>query len=235
MKPKRILVVDDERRIVDVVVYVLEQNGLHVITAPDGDTGLRLFREREPDLVLLDLKLPGLSGMDLFREMRQLRPHVPVIMISSKCEEVDRIVGLEIGADDYVTKPFSPRELAARVCAVLRRADRLNTAQGTALRYGPLELEADTFRLTFFGQQLVLTRPEFRLMEALIRHPARVYTRDTLIRLIYDDQNIVTDRSIDAYVKRLRRKFVEIRANIDPVETVYGIGYKLNQRIEERT
>lgn len=233
MKSKCVLVVDDEQHIADVVVYVLQQNGFTALTARDGDAGLRIFAQRSPDLVILDLNLPGIAGMDLFREMRRLQPQVPIIMLTSRTDEVDKVVGLEIGADDYVTKPFSPRELAARVRAVLRRADGSTQFHfGARLRYGPLELDAEAFHLGYFGRRLVLTRQEFRLVEALVRHPARVFTRDTLIDTIYDGENIVTDRSIDAYVKRLRKKFSEVRPDIDPIETVYGVGYKLNQEIE---
>ena len=236
MKPKSILLIDDEPHVAEVVVYVLEQGGFKVLTAADGDTGLRLFTDRKPDLVLLDLNLPGIAGMDLFREIRRRQPQVPVIILTSRSDEMDRVLGLEIGADDYVTKPFSPRELAARVRAVLRRSDpTAERGPATLLKYGPLESDAEAFHLTYFGRRITLTRPEFRLVESLLRHPARVFTRDTLIDLIYDGQNIVTDRSIDAYVKRLRKKFAEIRAGLDPIQTVYGIGYKLNQDLEEET
>ncbi len=227
------MLVDDERHIADVVTYILEQAGNKVVTAFDGDAGLKLFSQCSPDLVILDLNLPGVSGMDLFREMRQIDPHVPIIMLTSRTDEMDRVVGLEIGADDYVTKPFSPRELAARVRAVLRRVDGTAAeAGGTILRYGPLELDPGAFHPTYFSQRLPLTRQEFRLIEALVRHPARVFTRDTLIDTIYDGQNIVTDRSIDACVKRLRKKLAEVRPGVEVIETVYGIGYKLHQDIE---
>jgi DNA-binding response OmpR family regulator len=146
---------------------------------------------------------------------------------------VDRVVGLEIGADDYVTKPFSPRELAARVRAVLRRSDWSATDPPPGvLRYGPVEFDSRSFCLTYFGTRLHLTRPEFRLIESLLRYPARVFTRDMLISIIYDGHNIVTDRSVDAYVKRIRKKFTDVRSELDPIQTVYGLGYKLNQDIE---
>ena len=233
MKFKCILLVDDEQHIADVVVYVLQQNGFKALTARDGDTGLKLFAQYRPDLVILDLNLPGIAGIDLFRGMRRLQPQVPIIMLTSRTDEVDKVLGLEIGADDYVTKPFSPRELVARVRAVLRRTDgAAHHCEEARLRYGPLELDAEAFHLSYFGRRLMLTRSEFRLVESLVRHPARVFTRDTLISAIYDGDNVVTDRSVDAYVKRLRKKFSEIRPQLDPIETVYGMGYKLNQEIE---
>ncbi len=234
MRKKRILLVDDEQHIVDVVVYILEENAFEVATALDGDTGLKRFKESAPDLVVLDLNLPGMAGLDLFREMRRLQPDVPVVMLTSRAEEIDRVVGLELGADDYVTKPFSPRELAARVKAVLRRSDRSAAAVAAArLVHGPLALDGDAFALSYFGKPVALTRAEFKLMECLARFPAQVFTRDALIRRIYAGDHAVTDRSIDAYVKRLRRKFAEIRRGVDPIETVHGLGYKLSHGLEE--
>lgn len=234
MKNRRILLVDDEQHIVDVVLYVLEENGFEVVSALDGDTGLKRFKECNPDLVVLDLNLPGMSGLDLFREMRRIRQDIPVLMLTSRAEEVDRVVGLELGADDYVTKPFSPRELAARVKAVLRRTDRPTAEmQQSRLAHGPIALDCEAFSLSYFGRNVPLTRTEFKFMECLVRFPAHVFTRDILIDRIYDGEHVVTDRSIDAYVKRLRKKFAEVRRSIDPIETVHGLGYKLNYGIED--
>ena len=233
MKSRRILLVDDEQHIVDVVVYVLEENAFEVITALDGDAALKAFEHCRPDLVILDLNLPGISGLDLFREMRRIRQDVPVVMLTSRSEEVDRVVGLELGADDYVTKPFSPRELAARVKTVLRRTSRASADMRPArLSHGPLDLDGDAFSMSYFGKVLPLTRSEFKFMESLVRFPARVFTRDMLIDRIYDGEHVVTDRSIDAYVKRLRKKFADIRRDADPIETVHGLGYKLRHDIE---
>lgn len=233
MRGKRILLVDDEQHIVDVVVYILEENAFDVVTALDGDTGLRKFRESHPHLVILDLRLPGMMGLDLFREMRKLRPDVPVVMLTTSAEEIDRVLGLELGADDYVTKPFSARELAARVKAVLRRTERSPAETGPArLSHGPLTLNAEAFSLSYFGRDLPLTRAEFKFMECLVRYPAQVFTRDMLIDRMYDGEHVVTDRSIDAYVKRLRKKFADIRPHLDPIETVHGLGYKLTHSLE---
>ena len=233
MKNKLILLIDDEQHIVDVVEYALTENAFDVIAALDGDIGLRKFTDANPDLVILDLLLPGMSGLDLFREMRRLRPSVPVVMLTSRAEEIDRVLGLELGADDYVTKPFSPRELAARVRAVLRRTEHPPTeTRPNRFLHGPLELDAEAFTLAFFGSDIPLTRSEFKFMECLVRFPARVFTRDMLIDRIYDGEHVVTDRSIDAYVKRLRRKFAEVRDHVDPIATVHGLGYKLNHNLE---
>ncbi|MDP6526730.1 MAG: response regulator transcription factor [Kiritimatiellia bacterium] len=236
MQGKRVLLVDDEQHIVDVVVYILEENAFEVIAALDGHTGLRLFNEKNPDLVILDLSLPGIPGLELFREMRKARPGIPVIMLTSRSEEIDRVLGLELGADDYVTKPFSTRELAARVKSVLRRSERSEPEQiSPLLTHGPIEIDSDAFSARYFGDSVQLTRSEFKLVESLVRYPARVFTRDMLIDRIYDGEHIVTDRSIDAYIKRLRRKFAEIRQDINPIETVHGLGYKLNQDMEGAT
>jgi DNA-binding response OmpR family regulator len=236
MPGRRILVVDDEQHILDVVVYILEEHGFEVVTAMDGDRALAMFRDERPDLVVLDLMLPGIPGLDLFREMRTVHPSVPVIMLTSRGDELDRVLGLELGADDYVTKPFSARELAARAKAVLRRSERKEAGTSSSLLvHGPMELDTMAFSLHYFGQPIQLTRSEFRLVECLVRYPARVFTREVLIDRIYDETHIVTDRSIDAYVKRLRKKFSEVRPDVDPIETVHGLGYKLHQQMEKAT
>jgi DNA-binding response OmpR family regulator len=233
MRGKRILLVDDEQHIVDVVIYILEENGYEIITALDGDNGLRLFNQKKPDLVILDLTLPGIPGLDLFREMRNARPDVPIIMLTSRGEEIDRVLGLELGADDYVTKPFSTRELSARVKSVLRRSERPDSRHAeTLMTHGPIEIDSEAFSTRYFGQSVQLTRSEFKLIESLMQYPARVFTREMLIDRIYDGEHVVTDRSIDAYVKRLRRKLADIRSDINPIETVHGLGYKLNQELE---
>jgi len=231
---RRVLLIDDEQHIVDVVEYVLKEHGFDVTVALDGDAGLRLFKKAEPDLVVLDLNLPGIAGFDLFGEIRALRADVPVIMLTSRGEEIDRVAGLEMGADDYVTKPFSPRELAARVRAVLRRAEHRTMPDRSAskLTHGPIEIDAEALSLLYFGKRLQLTRAEFTLIERLVRYPARVFTREKLIDVLYDGEHVVTDRSIDAHVKRIRRKFAEVRADLDPIETVHGLGYKLRQELE---
>lgn len=233
MSRPRVLIVEDEPEILENVEFLLDAHGFSVQWAADGDTGLARFREEPPDLVVLDLRLPGISGFDLFGEMRKERPDVPVIMATSLTDEADRVTGLELGADDYVTKPYSPRELVARVKAVLRRS-RAGAAPGDhALSLGPLRVDPETYRVVFFGCDVRLSRQEFGVLAAFVRHPARVYTRATLIDLVYDGEHIVTDRSVDAQVKRIRRKLQEVRGDIDPIQTVYGLGYKLNQALED--
>jgi two-component system OmpR family response regulator len=229
-----VLVVDDEQHIQDVVVYILEEQSYTVYSALNGDDAMVQFEQCHPDLVLLDLNLPGKSGLDLFRLMRNTRSDLPIIMLTSKSEEIDRVVGLEMGADDYVTKPFSPRELAARVGAVLRRfAKGQNREESTRLVHGPIELDTEGWSMTYHDQSVILTRPEFCLIESLVRHPARVYSRDMLITIMYDGQHAVTERSVDAHIKRLRKKLSDIHSDCNPIETVHGLGYKLNAQLKE--
>lgn len=231
MAGEMVLVVDDEQHILDVVVYILEENAFKVVTAPDGTTALRLVGERRPDLVILDLMLPDVTGFDLLKEIRKGNETIPVIMLTSRCEEIDRVLGLELGADDYVTKPFSTRELLARVRAILRRSGTGNN-DSDLIRNGLITVDRAAYKVEYSGQQVPLTRSEFKFMECLARYPARVFTREEIINYIYDSTHVVTDRSIDAYVKRIRKKLSAVRSDIDPVETVHGLGYKLNQNVE---
>ena len=229
--PRRILIVDDEPHIVDVVEYMLREQGFDILTAADGETALQRCTDSPPDLVILDLGLPGLPGLDLLRRLRAERPGLPAIILTARGEEIDRVLGLELGADDYVTKPFSARELAARVRAVLRRTPTANGSAPPApdtLSHGPLRVDPNDLSVTYDGAVLTLTRAEFRLLECLARYPARVFTRDALIDQLYDGAHVVTDRSVDACVKRLRHKFAEIHPTLDPIQTVHGLGYKLN-------
>jgi two-component system response regulator BaeR len=226
-----ILVVEDEAHIADVIEYELQEQGFVTEIANDGEVARDAFRAGTPDLVLLDLYLPGIDGIDLFRLMRKERPEVPVIMLTSRAGEVDRILGLEMGADDYVTKPFSPRELTARVRNVLRRSSG-STASDPGASPRAVTLNEDEFSVRYFGHELALTRAEFRLFSVLLKQPARVFSRDDLIRRMYEESHEVTDRSIDAVIKRLRRKCQQISPDVNPIDTVYGIGYKLHHSLE---
>ena len=227
----KILIVEDERDIAAVIEFVLQQDGFDTTVAMDGDAALVKFREQRPDLVVLDLSLPGVCGIELFHEFRREAPGMPIIIATSRSEEADRIAGLEMGADDYVTKPFSARELAARVRAVLRRLQRPANHNGNVLRVGNIVVDTVELRVELGGRPVELSHQELTLLACLMRHPARIYPRDILIDLIYDGAAIVTDRTIDAQVKRIRRKFGELDANCDPIQTVYGMGYKLSAGI----
>jgi len=233
MKPHHILLVDDEPSIAEVVRHRLVGEGYVVDYAADGTVGLECFVALMPDLVILDLTLPGLGGLELFKEMRSRSPGTPVIMLTSRADEVDRVLGLELGADDYITKPFSPRELAARVRAVLRRVYGVRHEQSSnQLSAGPLVLDLDAFTCRFFKVAVSLTRAEFQALSALLRHPARAYSRDRLLDEMHEHAHGVTDRSVDATIKRVRRKLAEVRPDVEVVETLYGVGYKLHPGLE---
>jgi two-component system, OmpR family, response regulator len=231
-KPHLILIADDDPHIREVVRFSLENAGFRTAQAADGRETLDRFVALNPDLLVLDILMPEMDGTDVCRKIRQ-QSSAPIIFLTSRDEEVDRIVGLELGGDDYVTKPFSPRELTARVKAVLRRAEKVEPAvdsgdQGNAgkiLRHGALELDLDRFEAVWDGKAVVLTVTEFGIIRALLSYPGKVYTRDELMSAAYAYDNIVTDRTIDSHVRRVRRKFAQ--AGADPIETVHGLGYRL--------
>ncbi len=234
MKRTKIVLIDDEQHIADVVVYILEENGFEVSTALDGDAGFELFKKEKPDLVILDLMLPGISGLALLKEMRHIRPDVPVIILTSRSEEFDCVSGLELGADDYVTKPFSTRELAARVKSVLRRAQTAKASgSSSVIVCGLLSIDSDAVSISCCDKNIPVTHAEFKFVECLVHYPARVFSRDELITAIYGSAHVVTDRSIDAAVKRLRKKFADACDGLDPIETVHGLGYRFNPRLGE--
>lgn len=231
MRAGTILLIDDEQPIVNNVEHVLRRNHFTVVSALDGDAGLEAFQMARPDLVLLDIKLPGVGGFELLQRMRKLRPEVPVIMLTSLTDEYNRVAGLEMGADDYVTKPFSLPELVARCRAVLRRSPGRQDPQ-QVLIFGPVRFDRESMIVTYHDRPVTLSYIELRLLECLMLHPARVFPRRILINAIYDGQQVVSPRSVDAQVKRLRKKFEAIRTEPDPIETMYGVGYKLNPALE---
>jgi two-component system OmpR family response regulator len=222
-----VLIVEDESDIADALGFMLNQDGYMTIAAADGNRALELFLNKKPDIVLLDLNLPGICGIDLFHRFRRESPDIPIIIMTSRSEESDRIAGLEMGADDYVTKPFSVREVVARVRAVLRRSAASAARSGRTMRAGKLLLDENDLRVEYNGVPVKLTHQEFRLLAALMRYPARVYTRDILIELVYDGSAFVSDRTVDAHIKRIRSKFAAAAPDFDPIETIYGMGYKL--------
>ncbi len=224
-----ILVVDDEPHIVEVVQDYLKQAGFRVLAARDGQTALTLARHEHPDLIVLDLMLPGgLDGLDVCRVLRQDQTlaDVPIIMLTARIEETDRLIGLELGADDYITKPFSPREVVARVRAVLRRAKRNGPAAGV-VHIGKLAVDL-TNRSVIVGEQSVsLTPTEFDLLAVLARNPGRPFTRAQLMDLVYDVAYAGYDRAIDSHIKNLRRKIEPDPREPRYILTVYGVGYRL--------
>ena len=224
--PQTILVVDDEPQIVKVLRSYLEKAGFRVVTAADGQQALAQHKREKPDLVLLDLNLPGADGIDVASRMRSTT-NVPIIMVTARVEETDRLVGLEVGADDYITKPFSPREVVARVRAVLRRSVASERPERPSAAE-PVELDVKARRARVGETALELTRVEFDLLACLLGGPERVHTRAELIDRVWGDGFAITDRTIDSHVKALRRKLAEAGADPSTIETVRGVGYRVS-------
>lgn len=226
---KHVLLVDDERRIREVVEYALEKSGYRVTAVGDGQQALERLEADPPDLVVLDVMLPGLDGLEICRRIRA-RGTTPILFLSARSDEVDRVVGLELGADDYLVKPFSPRELVARVRAVLRRfeaAEERGKPSPRVLRHGALEVDPERFEVRFAGKPLSLTSTEFAVLAALIERPGVVLTRAQLMQRAYDSDVHVTERTLDTHVRRIRAKFRPFGA--DPIATVHGVGYKASE------
>jgi DNA-binding response OmpR family regulator len=221
-----ILVVEDDPRISDVLEYALKTDGYEVQTAQRGREAAEIARRSSPGLIVLDVGLPDIDGFEVCRIVRTFSD-VPVIFLTSRSDEIDRVVGLEIGGDDYVVKPFSPRELLARIKAILRRNHRPVDASTAAeqLRYGPITIDPAKFRIHCQGREIVLTAQEFKLLELLVRSPGRVFTRAQVLNRAWGDGGLVTDRTIDVHVKSLRKKFGEFEF----IETVRGVGYRARE------
>ena len=223
-----LLVVEDDSNVAQLARLYLERDGCRVISASDGATGLALAREEQPSLVVLDVMLPRLNGMDVCRALRQ-ESEVPIIMLTARAEEEDRLMGLNLGADDYVTKPFSPRELAARVRAVLRRTARDGPVDGPAtISVGVIEVDQRARRAAVGGREVHLTPKEFRLLALLVGQPGRTFTRDEIIDRVFGDDFDGFDRTVDAHVSSLRRKLAAAPGGAKLIQTVYGSGYRLN-------
>ncbi|MGD8397249.1 MAG: response regulator transcription factor [Anaerolineae bacterium] len=228
-----ILVVDDEARIVKLVRDYLERAGFRVLTAADGETALRAARAGQPDLIVLDLMLPGVDGLDVCHRLRR-ESAVPIIMLTARVEEADRVVGLELGADDYVTKPFSPRELVARVRATLRRASG-QVGPPTVIRAADVELDVDALTATVAGKPVDLTPTEFQVLAVLARQPGRIFTREQLLEAVHGVAFDGYDRSIDSHIKNIRRKIEPDPRQPRYIETVYGVGYRFAGRVGRAT
>jgi DNA-binding response OmpR family regulator len=221
---QRILIVDDEPKITQLVRDYLERSGFAVVTARDGREAVMRARTDRPDLIVLDLGLPDLDGLDVTRQLRR-DSQVPIIMLTARDDEADLVAGLELGADDYVTKPFSPRELVARVRAVLRR--QAGEVGGEVLRAGDLELDVPKMRAEVSGRAIDLTTTEFQLLVALGRQPGRIFTRGQLLDAIHGVAFETYERAIDAHVKNIRRKLEPDPRRPRYLLTVYGVGYRL--------
>jgi two-component system catabolic regulation response regulator CreB len=225
--PPKILIVEDEPAVADAISYALRTDGCDPEWVRTGAAALELMKSGSMALVILDVGLPDANGFDLCREIR--RQHdVPVIFLTARSQETDRVVGLEIGADDYVVKPFSPRELSARVRTVLRRTRGAQQPDGT-LPPMPIVIDADRRLARYFGQILDLTRTEFRLLEALVRRPGWIFSRARLLEILWDDPGATTARAVDSHVKSVRAKLRAVRGDVDPIETRRGEGYALRE------
>ncbi|MGB3623215.1 MAG: response regulator [Ketobacter sp.] len=219
----KILIIEDEADLAQVLDDYLKHHHFDTAIVSDGARAMATLEEFQPDFILLDLRLPNKDGLSLCREIRSVS-HVPIIMVTAKVEEIDRLLGLELGADDYICKPYSPREVVARVNANLRR---VQFDQGSpATEHNALLLDEDAMAATLHGNELNLTAVEFRLLSALSAEPKRVFTRDQLMDRIYRDQRVVNDRTIDSHITKLRKKLTAANAGSEVVRSVYGVGYK---------
>lgn len=214
-----ILIVEDEQRLADLHRDYLHQAGYATECISDGREVIPWVKNNAPALILLDLMLPGKDGLEICKEIRSFS-NVPIIMVTARVEEIDRLLGLELGADDYICKPFSPREVIARVKAVLRRSS------GTIEHNQVLNLDVERYVATLLGHKLDLTAVEFQLLNILAGSPGRIFTRDQLMDRIYTDRRIVCDRTIDSHIKKLRKKISAVAPEIEIIHSVYGVGYK---------
>ncbi|HET7524762.1 MAG TPA: two-component system response regulator CreB [Burkholderiaceae bacterium] len=221
-----ILIVEDEPGIADTLQYALRTEGFEPAWCASAEAALAALASRTPALVILDVGLPDMSGFELFKRLRE-RVDVPVLFLTARGDEIDRVVGLELGADDYVSKPFSPRELVARVRSVLRRSTKPATATPPAESPRVFEVDDGRRQIRFYGRALELSRYEFGLLRALVRRPGHVYTRDALLELVWDDATESLDRTVDAHVKTVRAKLKAVAPTLEPIRTHRGVGYSL--------
>jgi len=221
----RLLVVEDEESFREAMTFMLHKEGFEVVTADDGKAALETFDRTAPDLVLLDLMLPGMSGTEVCRVLRQ-KSNVPIIMVTAKDSEIDKVVGLEIGADDYVTKPFSARELVARIRAVMRRGGEPSAEDDSSVEAGPVRIDTDRHEVTVNGEEISLPLKEFDLLEVLLRNAGRVLTRGQLIERVWGHDYVGDTKTLDVHVKRLRSKIEPNPGRPQYLVTVRGLGYK---------
>jgi len=228
MGPKKVLIVEDEKDILQLVKMYLEKEGFRTVTASDGAEALRQVKSERPDLVVLDLMLPEIDGLEVCKKLR-IAPQtsmLPIIMLTAKSEESDTVVGLELGADDYVGKPFSPRALLARIKALFRRLERPDDLELSAYRYGTLNLNLCRHEVTVNGREVMLTAKEFGLLEHLLRNPGRVLTRDLLLNSVWGYDYHGTTRTVDVHVRRIKQKLPVLN---DAILSVKSLGYKLKE------
>lgn len=225
--PRTVLIVDDDPHIRQLLVFAFQKAGLDTIEAADGEAGLALAGTHGPDLVVLDINMPRMDGLEVCRRLRA-DGDVPILFLSSRDDEIDRVLGIELGADDYVVKPFSPREVVARVMAILRRTAARPPAleDGRGLEHGRLRLDLDGWRALWEGREVTLTVTEFSILRLLVSMPAKVFSRDAIIDRLHGPGFAITDRTIDSHIRNLRHKFARLGC-ADLIETRPGIGYRL--------
>jgi DNA-binding response OmpR family regulator len=225
MSKGKIELIEDDHDIVEMIEYNLKEDGYRTVSAFDGKNGIEIAKREKPDLIILDIMLPAIDGFEVCRILRQQESttHIPIIILSAKSRETDKVVGLELGADDYMTKPFSPRELIARIKAVLRRHKEQPPVE---IKRGLIVIDSIKHKVLVKGQEVELTATEFRLLETLAKRPGAVFSRNQLLDAVGSDESMVYDRTIDAHVKSLRRKLGGAK---DYIETVRGIGYRFRE------
>ena len=246
----RILIAEDESGIADTLQYVLKTDGFVPVWCPTAEEAIAQFTAEPPALAILDVGLPDMNGFELFKRLQALPggSQVPMLFLTARSDEIDRVVGLELGADDYIAKPFSPRELVARVRTILRRSVRGNGAapavaapappvaapvppQTPALPASPFAIDAERMQIRYYGRLLELSRYEYGLLRLLVQRPGRVFTRDELLRQVWDDASDSFDRTVDAHIKTLRAKLKAVAPDIEPIRTLRGTGYALNEEL----
>jgi len=230
----RILIVEDESGIADTLQYVLATDGFAPVWCSTAADALRQFETEAPALCVLDVGLPDLNGFDLFKRLQALPggAQVPMLFLTARSDEIDRVVGLELGADDYIAKPFSPRELVARVRSILRRSVRQGSVPA-APPARPFALDEERHQIRFYGQRLELSRYEYGILRLLVQRPGRVYTRDELLSKVWDETSASFDRTVDAHIKTLRAKLKAIAPGTDPIRTLRGTGYALSESLPD--
>lgn len=220
----KILIVEDEVKLAELLRDYLVQDSFEVLMCHRGDEALAKIEQFQPDLLVLDLMLPGKDGLSICREVRA-RSQLPIVMVTAKVEEIDRLIGLELGADDYICKPFSPREVVARCKVILRRINWQPETLSTQPS-GPLQLDDSRYSAILFEQPLDLTAIEFQLLQTLAKEPGRIYARGQLMESIYSDHRVVSDRTVDSHIKKLRKKIAQVEGAEEFIVSVYGVGYK---------
>ncbi|MBA5865802.1 MAG: response regulator [Nitrospira sp. CR1.3] len=227
--PRKILIVEDEKDILHLVKLYLDKEGFRTVTAATGTDGLKCVKQEKPDLIVLDLMLPEIDGLEVCKRLRSApeTAMIPIIMLTAKAEESDTVIGLELGADDYVTKPFSPKALVARVKALFRRLDRNQHENQTVHRYGQVVMDLSRHEVTAHGKEVPLTAKEFGLLEHLLRNPGRVLTREVLLNTVWGYDYFGTTRTVDVHIRRLKQKIPLLDAAIISVKS---LGYKLKER-----